>query len=360
MSPKFFACPALPAVEVAPPSSGLAARLCVSASAFPRVCRPHPVTANPTAATNATLKSECFVFMPLIVALRRPECPTREIRLPGTEVSRNVLSDRCCRDSPRFIAFPMQKSPTSVSPGIVAQALNALVSQIPTSSEKRSATPEARVATLAKNAALKAAAISGGFTLPPGPLGLATVLPDLLTVWRIQQQLVADIAAALGRTDALTRETMLLCLFKHGGAALTQTLLSRGKNNDIVVNRIANRALQQLLEKIAIRVGQRLAAKSVSRWIPLLGALGAGAYAYYDTTHVAANARDLFSKPLQLAPASEPETGTGSDADSKSKSGSSAPRRQTRARSKAKSAGSQSSTHTAKRSRRRRKATPKT
>lgn len=193
-------------------------------------------------------------------------------------------------------------SETSAHPGFLAQALHALVSQIPVSTEQPADAPALRAQTLAHAAALKAAALSGSFTLPPGPLGLATVVPDLLSVWRIQQQLVADIAATFGRTAALTRETMLLCLFKHGGAALTQHLLSRNQNDDVVVHRIANRALQQLLEKIAVRLGQRLAAKSLSRWLPLLGAVGAGAYAYYDTTHVARNALDLFSRPIELRP----------------------------------------------------------
>ena len=195
-------------------------------------------------------------------------------------------------------------SPFSRGPGVVSQALHALVSQIPASLEMPAADPGERVKTLAKTAALKAAAVSGSFTLPPGPLGMVTVLPDLLAVWRIQQQLVADIAGAFGRTSALTSEAMVICLFKHGGAALTKGLFKR-KGNDVLLQRIANRTLLQLLEKIAVRVAQRIAAKSVSRWIPVLGALGAGAYAYYDTTHVATNAIDLFSANVRLSPADD-------------------------------------------------------
>ena len=189
--------------------------------------------------------------------------------------------------------------PLSRAPGIISQALHTLVSQIPASLEAPSANPGERVRDLGKTAALKAAAISGSFTLPPGPLGMATVLPDLLAVWRVQQQLVADIAGAFGKTSALTPETMVICLFKHGGAALTRPLFTRDRN-EVVVQRIANRTLLQLLEKIAVRLTQRIAAKSLSRWMPVLGALGAGAYAYYDTTHVAANAIDLFSQDLRL------------------------------------------------------------
>jgi hypothetical protein len=189
--------------------------------------------------------------------------------------------------------------PLSRAPGIISQALHTLVSQIPASLEAPSANPGERVRDLGKTAALKAAAISGSFTLPPGPLGMATVLPDLLAVWRVQQQLVADIAGAFGKTSALTAETMVICLFKHGGAALTRSLFTRDRN-EVVVQRIANRTLLQLLEKIAVRLTQRIAAKSLSRWMPVLGALGAGAYAYYDTTHVAANAIDLFAQDLRL------------------------------------------------------------
>ena len=190
-------------------------------------------------------------------------------------------------------------SPFSRGPGVISHALHSLVSQIPASLEAPASDPGERVKMLAKTAALKAAAVSGSFTLPPGPLGLVTVVPDLLAVWRIQQQLVADIAGAYGKTSALTAETMVICLFKHGGAALTKGLFAR-QGDDVVVQRIANRTLVQLLEKIAVRVAQRIAAKSVSRWLPVLGALGAGAYAYYDTTHVATNAIDLFSANVRV------------------------------------------------------------
>jgi hypothetical protein len=191
------------------------------------------------------------------------------------------------------------KTPPTRGPGVISKALHALVSQIPGSTEPPSQDPRERAHALGKTAALKAAAVSGSFTLPPGPFGMATVLPDLLAVWRIQQQLVADIAAAFGKTEALTTETMAICLFKHGGAALTKYLYLR-ERDEVLVQRIANRTLLQLLEKIAVRMTQRAAAKSLSRWIPVLGVLGAGAYAYYDTTHVAANAIELFSQKVRF------------------------------------------------------------
>jgi hypothetical protein len=194
--------------------------------------------------------------------------------------------------------------PLSRGPGIISQALHALVSQVPASIEAPRANPAERVKALAQTAALKAAALSGTLTLPPGPLGMATVLPDLLAVWRIQQQLVADIAGAYGKTSALTPEIMVICLFRHGGAALTGRLFTRA-GSEVVVPRIPHRTLLQLLEKIAVRLTQRLAAKSFWRWLPVLGALGAGAYSYYDTAYVATNAIELFSQDLRIKETAE-------------------------------------------------------
>jgi hypothetical protein len=219
----------------------------------------------------------------------------RRASVDGTDALANVLWHKRMSN----------QSPFSRGPGVISHALHSLVSQIPPSLETPSDNPGERVKGLAKTAALKAAAVSGSFTLPPGPLGLATVVPDLLAVWRIQQQLVADIAGAYGKTSALTAESMVICLFKHGGAALTKGLFAR-QGDDIVVQRIANRTLLQLLEKIGVRIAQRIAAKSVSRWLPVLGALGAGAYAYYDTTHVATNAIDLFSGNVRVDSSDEP------------------------------------------------------
>jgi len=57
--------------------------------------------------------------------------------------------------------------------------------------------------------------VAGTLALPPGPLGWMTILPEMVGVWKIQAQMVADIAALYGKTATLTQEQMLYCLFKH-------------------------------------------------------------------------------------------------------------------------------------------------
>jgi hypothetical protein len=55
-----------------------------------------------------------------------------------------------------------------------------------------------------------------------------------------------------------------------------------------------------MLQKVGVRITQRVIEKGISRWIPILGALAVGAYAYYDTAQVAATAIELFSKDIEL------------------------------------------------------------
>ena len=109
----------------------------------------------------------------------------------------------------------------------VSAKLIELVGNIPLSGEHAAATPRTRARALVRKSALKSAAISGSLALPPGPLGLMTILPDLFAIWRIQARLVADIAAVYGKTGFLTTETILFCLFKHAAAQAVRDLIVR-------------------------------------------------------------------------------------------------------------------------------------
>jgi hypothetical protein len=119
----------------------------------------------------------------------------------------------------------------------LAQKLLEVIVHVPATSEPASQTPDARSRAIIRGAALKVAGASGTLALPPGPWGMLTVLPDLVTVWKIQAQMVA----------------------------------------------------------------QRLAGRTASRWLPVVGALGVAAYAYRDTRRVGQTAIELFSREVVLA-----------------------------------------------------------
>ena len=172
-----------------------------------------------------------------------------------------------------------------------------LISTVPYSSEPTSSTPDARARQLAQNAAKTSAGISGGAALAPGPLGMLTLLPDLVGVWRVQAQMVADIAATYGKTATLTQEQMVYCLFKHSAAQLLRDVIVREGGRYLVLP-ASLRMMRSLATKIGIKVGQRSFGKAIARYAPLVGALGVGAYAYYDTKKVADTAIELFGSEV--------------------------------------------------------------
>jgi hypothetical protein len=180
----------------------------------------------------------------------------------------------------------------------------AAVGKVPTSSERKSRDPAEAARKTANTAARNAAAAAGTLALPPGPLGWLTILPELIAVWKIQAQMVADIAAFYGRKRVLTQEQMLYCLFKHTASQAVRDLVVR-VGERAIVRRATVRALNSVAQRVGLTVTQRTLAKSASRWLPVVGALGVAAYAYYDTAQVARTAIDLYEREIEIDPIRE-------------------------------------------------------
>ena len=183
--------------------------------------------------------------------------------------------------------------------GRMTQAVVELVAAIPASAELQSDAPAARAALVAARAAQTAAGISGGAALVPGPLGLLSLLPDIVGVWKVQAQMVADIAAIYGKTATLSTEQMLYCLFRHLFSHGLRDIAVRAGER-VLVRRASLQALQTLAAAIGVKVTQRAAGKALARYASLVGAAGVAAYAYVDTRRVARTAIELFGSELVI------------------------------------------------------------
>lgn len=181
--------------------------------------------------------------------------------------------------------------------GLVSRMILDVAGHIPNSSEQIASHPRIAAQRLTRIAAKNAALTSGAMAMAPGPLGLLTLLPDLVAVWRIQAQLVADIAAVYGQQSHLTQEHMLFCLFKHTASqALRDVLVRAGER--FIIKRVSLGVLQSLAKRIGFKLSQRLAGSSLSRFVPIAGAVAVGGYAYYDTTKVATSAIEIFESRI--------------------------------------------------------------
>ena len=188
----------------------------------------------------------------------------------------------------------------SISPaspfGAVAEGIEAIVAGVPVSRERPAREPGEAAHALARKASARAAALSGTLALPPWLLGMLTVLPDLVAIWRIQAQMVADIAGLYGRDMQLTRTHMLYCLFRHAASHVTRDFAVRAGQR-FVIHQLSSGALRSVLTSIGITVTQRIAGTAASRWLPLIGAAAVAAYAYYDTLQVAKTAIRMLEAP---------------------------------------------------------------
>jgi hypothetical protein len=178
----------------------------------------------------------------------------------------------------------------------VGGAIERIIADVPPPHTHEVPDPQAEAERIAHGAARRAAMLSGGLALPPGPLGMLTVLPDLYLIWQLQRQMVADIFALHGRTAELTRTHMLYCLFRHLASHVVRDVVVRAGQR-LMVQQVSASALRSMLGTIGLSVTRRLAGSTASRWIPLAGAAAVGAYAYWDTLQVARTAQKLLAPP---------------------------------------------------------------
>jgi hypothetical protein len=179
--------------------------------------------------------------------------------------------------------------------------LERVTSTAPASMEGAPADPAIRAHELTYAAASRAGAVAGALALPPGPFGLLTIVPDLIAVWNIQRQLVADIAACYGKSAELQRETMVYCLFRHAAAQVVRDLVVR-VGTRLLLRRATVATMERSLQRVGVVVSRRALGRGVTRWLPVAGAVGVGAYAFYDTVQVGKTARELFESELTYEP----------------------------------------------------------
>jgi len=178
----------------------------------------------------------------------------------------------------------------------VGGAIERVIAEVPPPRTHAHSEPGREAAAIAKRAAKQAALLSGSLALPPGPLGMLTVLPDLYVIWKTQRQMVADIFGVYGRSAELTRVHMLYCLFRHAASHVLRDVVVR-TGQRVIVQQLTAGALKGILGKVGVTVTRRVVGTAASRWVPLAGAAAVGAYAYWDTLQVARTAHRLLTAP---------------------------------------------------------------
>ncbi|MHA3771239.1 transposase [Verrucomicrobiota bacterium sgz303538] len=175
----------------------------------------------------------------------------------------------------------------------IARTIELVVAQLPHTSEYEGEDPEIRCEVIIQSAAARAAASAGSFALPLGPLAIFLILPDLMLIWKIQAQMVADIGGVFGKRQKLTPEQMVFCLFKHAtGHTMRSVAVRTGKR--VLVGVGSGHVLRRLIARLSL---------------PVIGAVAGGVFAYRDTVQIGKTAVESFQSPKRRL-ASKAATGS--------------------------------------------------
>ena len=184
--------------------------------------------------------------------------------------------------------------PAETTADKIASAILRIVGEVPASGEDESLTPLRSARAIGHSASVKAGTTAATLALPSGIIAWLTLLPEMVMVWKIQSKMVADIAAVYGKTGDLTKERMIYCLFRHTAAQAVRDIMVR-VGERYVARRTTLRTLQKVAGKIGVKITETGIRNSLARWIPVVGAIGVGSYAYADTRKVARTAIEVFS-----------------------------------------------------------------
>ncbi len=184
---------------------------------------------------------------------------------------------------------------------VLLRAIFRTLAEIPDSHEPEASDPDKASDKIIRRSCKKAGLLSAALSLPTGPLGLITLMPDLTGVWKIQSQMVSDIASAYGERNRLDREQMLFFLFRHSVSHLVGEAITKSGER-YIVRKLSERTYCNIVEKLSLRIGSNLTLRATKIAFPLIGSAFLGMYSYRDTLQVGATTKRFFSMKNEPTP----------------------------------------------------------
>jgi len=170
-----------------------------------------------------------------------------------------------------------------------------LMSFAPSSVDIEGKTPDE----MTSSASWKAFWISTGAAIPPGPLGLATILPELMAITKLQMNLIYKIAAYYHKQGKVNKTIVMLIFANQVGLALGKQVVKRiGRR--VIIRALGSKAIRPIAQRIATKIGARLAQKAIGRWIPFVLAPIFGAFSKSMTTDIGREADKIFSQDIEV------------------------------------------------------------
>lgn len=146
--------------------------------------------------------------------------------------------------------------------------------------------------------ALQNAAISGAASLVPGPLGMLSIVPEIVAVMRNQIAMIYEIGVAHGQEKVITKELLAAVLTAATGASLGALVIVHGSK--LIVKRASLRVFQQIIVLLGGKITQQVLKSSISRWLPIAGPVAMALWSHHSTKLIAAKAMEVFHQEIEL------------------------------------------------------------
>lgn len=138
--------------------------------------------------------------------------------------------------------------------------------------------------------------------LPPGPIGMTTIIPELLVVTKIQVNLVYAIAKYYKKQNMLN-DSMILLIFSNAlGLGLGKDFVKK-YGGKLLIKVLHSEAIQKIATRIGLEIVSRITAKAAGRWVPVVLAPVFGAMSRAFTRKIGREAIRLFKADIVLVQA---------------------------------------------------------
>lgn len=155
-------------------------------------------------------------------------------------------------------------------------------------------------------AARKAFWVSTTLSAVWGPAGLATILPEIMTLIKIQMTLVYKIANYHQKLHVLNHTVILLIFANALGLTIGPKILQK-IGTGLVVRSIGMPVISGIARKVGMEIAVKIAQKAAGRWIPVLLAPAFGLLSKKMTIKIGWEADHLFAENMEVENAGNPD-----------------------------------------------------
>jgi len=151
-------------------------------------------------------------------------------------------------------------------------------------------TPEEMI----KEAAKKAFWVSTTLSAVPGPFGLATILPEIGAVTRLQIDLVYKIAKYYKNLETINQSIILL-IFANALGLTVGNQLVRKVGVRLVIKALSAPVIERIAQRIGLRIAAKITQRIAGRWLAVIAAPVFGLFSKKMTGKIGVEAQALFA-----------------------------------------------------------------